>query len=423
MWARHGCILNRDAPSGSDYYDDLPLGINAVYYAANSGIFWQFPVLMFGGIGVEARIVAVTLGSGTTTAVSGLGFEPNCLIAIACGRPIPTIYEGDGFIVNEFYSIGMWARDPAGNTAHICSTERTIAYSPNTNKRSMRNDRLIFAENEEWSASVASTNSDGFTLSHDTGIAGQQILVWAARVPAVKVGWATEGSGTQQLVTDFHVGALLAVGAGCTSFSGIEDHGTIMLGLASKSTVGGSHWSTQGLRPLGTAFYNQGTALWEGPAVSYFDPDGTNINKGTVTSWDADGVTLNWVGTAGSRRYGYMAFGTTEDDPPTYPPRSQTPHTIISISAARLADPTANYGHFREIYVNLGFATYDVGGPEYASSFWHAGSTGSNGATDRGHHLYANGGHFGNIGYSWFAPTELQVPITDFVPGIYRYDA
>lgn len=273
---------------------------------AYTGIVW-----LFGGDDVEAAVGLLDVnGAAGARVVSGLGFQPNFLMAGHSGDN-----DAAGAQTSANFLIGM-ADGTAQRSAEIGQ--------PNGNasgacRQAVRDDCIIglyssASGNLLWKAAHTSFDVDGFTLDMNTNPGASREIIWIA------LGLAGGQFGLIPLVTPTGTGDQPYTGVGfrpdavmgwVTTQEALNPAGPL---AASTTLAGGSgFFSFDGVTEL--------VASWchgdDGLTVANSDlktaalrlGDGSDGGTGAVdadwTSMDADGFTLNYLAVLGTAKLGW----------------------------------------------------------------------------------------------------------------------
>lgn len=254
--------------------------------------------LALGGDLTNAKVVSFTGPNGGATgsqAVTGVGFQPDAvLFAYASNNS-----------VNLSGGVGMASSSSAMAAASAEFTSATNRYQ--------RIDKCIVAFDATTvlrQATLTSFDSDGLTLNWDAA-SGSDVLT--VRALCLKGGQFKVFSDTQKTST------------GTQAKTGIGFQPTGILVSSTQKTAGTTLDTTDIARQLGAASSttarasianadnNNGCAdLTRTKVIEYIDDDGTptTFAAADLSSFDADGYTLNWTtADATARQFFGMAFG------------------------------------------------------------------------------------------------------------------
>lgn len=377
MWTRHGAFVDPNTGAAETQFGvdiDWGAGISPTIH----------PFLAMGGA-VYAKAAQVTLGSGTSTVISGLGFQPN-LVILASNEHASPFNSSPGFIDAPVYN-SQGICDGALNQFAIGNYGGYL--SPGTpRKKRMTSGAalLLFTGTSVRTYAVASLDADGFTLSHaaGTGIPIIYLAIQLDRAPLV--GITTQG--TTKLNTSFRAGGLLTLSAAATALDTTQGDLSWSGGVASDSPYGDAGaWSSCFVIPDGGGGSDKRMLIDNSSVLTIIDDDGGWGIKAQadVSSWDTDGVSLSWpVNDAGGRYFGYVVLPHTQNDPGTDPIAhvSLTPAAgvgIGDIAAVVNKEGACNMGLTSSdgtiTSYSMGIIFYDGGGPSAISNNFAGQST------------------------------------------------
>lgn len=306
-WARHGRFV-APASTGTNTQESIELN----WGATSSGIL--FPFLALGGA-IRAYAGEATLGSGTSTAVTGIGFRPNLILFASNEHASEFGSTPGGIAVNITMSYGAWA----GANQFAIST-RALYLGGDVCKKRMTASyclELFDGSGPTWRLAGSTMDSDGFTVTHASGLSGKPFGYLAIQCD----GAPTVGTGTQS-TTGFNVGfrpcGLLFMSSAVTSLDSSQADWNMGMGVASDSAVASSSnpWCVQFVRKDTSASNARATVNSTG-VLSFSDDSGgwSEVARATLSSWDNTGFTLSWpVDDSAGRYFGYVAFRKTQPD-------------------------------------------------------------------------------------------------------------
>lgn len=250
--------------------------------------------------------------SGGNQAVTGVGFQPDCVILLG------GYYASVGATNQLLFSLGVF--DAAGNQWCVSCDDVDSAATINS-ERTQRTDVCHiqrFNGSTLHLASFVSMDSDGFTINW-TNANSRVVAYLALKGGQFKLGSVNQktSTGTQGYTgVGFQpVGLLLA--SFCNTTTAVaQASARIAIGAASGSTDRAASWigSTDNVADSVTD-----SALSTSVAIT-MQTEGTPTEdaRADLDSFDSDGFTLDWeVADATAREILYLAFGSTEAAAPT----------------------------------------------------------------------------------------------------------
>lgn len=276
--------------------------------------------IALGGADLEnSKIATITTPGGTgSQAYTGIGFQPNALIAFSSRSNETANAEGGalqfsfGNSAADQKTLGLKAKqnNPTSDTSHI-QTVQEFYYLliPNQFKQ-------VYAV-----ADLTSLDADGFTLNWTQtfgGVVLPYIAIKTANSTYFKLGQFDRPTSTgNQSVTGvgFKPAALLFFSTNNGNSTITHDHGRISLGAAGdlvsrRFAIGVDDEHNQ--NPTDAAQYLDRTKVVK--LVTTSGGVASVTNEADMVSFDADGFTVNWStvdGTANKTLF-YLAFGPSE---------------------------------------------------------------------------------------------------------------
>jgi hypothetical protein len=255
--------------------------------------------LAIGGVGVSAKVGTIASpGSATTVESSSLGFQPVGLFfagAVPGALPLDTTSAG-----------GFFGAASATGTAEIVSATWGKINSGSTDPaQSLMFDTKAVSQdtvmNNDEHFTVSALGSDTFTLNFSTSsntmnygflaLAGVNMYVTHDESPAATGADAITGAGFQP------TGALL-FGTGSTSAFGTDDTGGSEFAIGGVDDEGNEGYIVQQNKAGSPADGNMVVDHDTGSVIGFVDVAGTGahavVDEASLTSFDADGMTLNW---------------------------------------------------------------------------------------------------------------------------------
>jgi hypothetical protein len=429
MWLRTGTIATPSTTdlggdSGTWSYPDDGFDIDIFYSGGSAGGFLAH-YLLLGGDDLEVEVGNFFMDS-TSKAITGVGFQPDCVI----------FWQGDGAgtgnNTNVLQSLGVavgtgtadqWALAnfwsylngfEGGGGSHIW--HRRVLYTGLCVARYYPLGPSLI------SGSLASFDSDGFTMSFTATDSSRQIFWMALRDSGGSFAAGTETQATSDTTKatsglGFQPGALILASHADTALDTPATDSQHNVGFAVEQDGGTEHKfvstvaeNVSGADSGGTLRDDAVLRLKE-PSGSGMDPVGTAV----VDSWDSGGFTLDWSDTDGSARYfGYLAFEQTESGPGSEAKAAifWTGREVTSLGDYISA--SNNYLHC------LGFQTIPGSTKAVSGSALRA-SNGVNATANWSGYTDQSGGYLtGSFNIpSWYISDYTPIP-TGFTPHIYR---
>lgn len=274
--------------------------------------------LVLGGSDLT-QVALTALDTPTTTgtqAKTGVGFQPDALMFLssAFNATSTSGYQSNGgapqlgvCASGGDYAVSNWGNTFAGTTASYGRDDRAIVLLKD------------FSSNVWGDATLSSMDSDGFTLNWQA-VSTEVTRVWALclKGTSIKVGTTAQRTTTGTTAVTglgFQPTALLMFSNGQVASASVANvAGMLNIGAATSTTnrqaatFGRAH---NGSSYPGTAqtLASAKVAVHHAPATSA--PSGSTLAAdGDLSSFDADGFTLNWTTVDGTARtWGWIAFG------------------------------------------------------------------------------------------------------------------
>lgn len=338
MWTKAGrvAIASGSYGSGTPYPDD---GFTLIFNGYQS-VGELVSYILLGGNAVQAACGEATITtSSTTTAVSGLGFQPELII----------IFYNSGLSGDvDQNGLGPWSTGASDGSTQFASAWYA-EYVWIADYRIFRDNALLSVLNnsggENFTAAFSSFDSGGFTLSHASQGTAHKFKYLAIRDGggSFKVGIDTQKTSTGTKATTgvgFEPSALLFLGAGHQTANSVQLNCTYCTGVAGKTLLGAISQNAQSSSKI----YNDSSSnsVWVKNArclmhVTPAEPPGAANAEAEVESFDSGGFTLDWLVADGTaRKFGYVAFSGDET------PAGDQAWVAIMVAAGRSSDGYAN---------------------------------------------------------------------------------
>lgn len=338
MWGKAGriAIASGSGAPGTEYPDDGFTLIFNGYQSAGELVSY----LLLGGAGMQGACGEGTITtSSTTTAVTGLGFQPELLI----------VFYNSGLSGDvDQNGLGPWSVGATDGTTQF-ATAWYAEYNWIADYRIFRDAKVLSVVNngggEDFTAAFSSFDSGGFTLSHASQATAHKFKYLALRDSggSFKVGIETQKTSTGTKATSgvgFAPSALLFLGAGHQTANAVQTDCTYCTGVASKVEPSGTTQNAQSSSKIYNDSYSN--SVWVKDArclmhVTPAEPPGAANAEAEVDSWDSDGFTLDWLVADGTaRKFGYVAFSGDEEY------SGEQAWAAIMLAAGRSSDGYAN---------------------------------------------------------------------------------
>lgn len=264
--------------------------------------------LALGGSDLEANAGTFTVPqTGTSIAVTGVGFEPDAVLMghIENSQPWPTAETTPIF--------GIGVMDAAEQAAYALSSLSALSVvDPNQYQRDDSVSLSPLQSNERMRLSRSSLDSDGFTLtiSKNPPFHAAEHGYLALRGAEFKIGTETQKTSTGTKATTgvgFEPLALMLFGDMAAHSTGVQQGGQSSIGFSDGATdvqAAGTSVDAQTASRTARGFSTT-------KAVGYVD--GTTpsvVSEAEVASLDSDGFTLDWTtADATAREFIYFAVG------------------------------------------------------------------------------------------------------------------
>lgn len=172
-------------------------------------------------------------------------------------------------------------------------------------------------------ATFVSMDTDGFTINISSTSGG--VITWmAVKVDpgqgGIAVGSLTEGDGGVTGLA-FQPDSVIMAGNGDPAGNSVSASpwttGTVGVGGADSTLTQRSSFGGAASDPPDDAgsSYSIGSCYYGNSVIAFGDPSTETIEaEATLSSWNADGFSLDWTTTTGSRGIGYIAFQVNEFD-------------------------------------------------------------------------------------------------------------
>lgn len=376
MWAKAGrvAIGSGSGAPGTTYPTD---GFTLIFNA-NQSVGELMSYLLIGGPGVSGHVAEAQITASTTsTAVTGIGFQPELLIVWHCGEQVGGVAGISGDVDDN--GLGAWAVGASDGTTQFCAAAFST-YTGIEDIRMFRDNRILSVlgpSSEVFNATLSTFDSGGFTLTHASYGNAVKFKYLALRDTggSFKVGIETQKTSTGTKATTgvgFQPSGLLFLGAGHATSNAVQNDCTHCVGVAARAEPSGI---AQHAESSSKIWNNSGSnSVWTKADrclmhVTPAEPPGAANAEAEVDSFDTDGFTLDWlVADATARKFGYIAFS-GED---SYD--GDTAWVAISTARGRSSDGYAN----QTIAMSFGAQVRGGGamtmGHKNHTEFVHAGS-------------------------------------------------
>jgi hypothetical protein len=281
----------------------------------------SYSYLALGGSDITNVYTAVdTIATATgNKAYTGVGFQPEfLLILFADSVTIKGTTSSSGTASNAQASIGV--ASSATDEAVTMGWAENAAAIGDTYSRQKTGAMMIGLSpgspaTVNVEASLISFDSDGFTLNYSSVNGDKQLFAYLAiKGGSYKVGVETAKTTTGTKATSgigFQPKALFLTSHSDTAATGLLNHGRVMSGVVSSAADSGMYvvqsTSEDGADPTdASTAYNDTLGLY---LTNVFPPVGDPESSAKLSTFDADGFTLNYLTADSARQFIYTAFG------------------------------------------------------------------------------------------------------------------
>ncbi len=287
-------------------------------WTTNNAVAYQIHYFALGGSDLTdvKHDTFTTLTSTGNRAITGTGFQPDCVLFFAS-----TSLSLPDTTGNTSLSIGMMDKDGNERSMAVISdngdtTSDSGRTQDTTTPNAIHGLRLssktpVPADN--YQVRFVSMDADGFTVDFvDAASSSTTIGYLALKGGDYHVGAETSKTSTGTKATTgvgFEVGALLIFSASNVASDAVDAHNRIALGAASAPGTEGCIWAgdTDG---LGTTEADMATS--ESKIIALYDttsPSSADA-EADLDSLDSDGYTLDWTtASASAFEFAYLALG------------------------------------------------------------------------------------------------------------------
>ena len=280
------------APSGTDEWGYLALG---------------------GVTNVAVNEFLVTIGGAQNQSITGLGFQPTCIIFLNAQTGAPDAAIGDGSFTLGFATASDEEACISGFSDDAVTTTQTT--------RSQRTDRCTMWQTTGFlrTANFVSMDADGFTIHWNEFSVQSVHIAWIAFAGGGSFFVGNETSptsaGTKATTgVGFQTGALLTAYFNLAATSTVQDHMRLGIGASSidsddeyccwmgdTDNLSSSSADSAGSEPGGTPATK---------VIGHINTDAPSSwdEEADVDSFDTDGFTLDWTAAdATARQFIYLA--------------------------------------------------------------------------------------------------------------------
>jgi hypothetical protein len=266
--------------------------------------------MAFGGSSMIGAFVGdFTTGTGSgSQSVTGVGFQPGCVLFMGVGN-------GTGGNLDAKLGFGAAVSSSQRGACFISTDDNESG--PMTNCSYQRTDKCIVLPNNtapdttDLEADFTSMDADGFTINKTTAAAtSANIFFIAFQGGNYAVGAETQKTSTGTKATTglgFVPSGLLTFGIGQTASASLNTSFCKLTMGGTDGTTNGCMWgaSVDNVDPTET---NRRTATDK--LISHSTNPSTTNAEASLSSFDADGFTLDWTtADATAREFIYVAFG------------------------------------------------------------------------------------------------------------------
>lgn len=296
-------------------------GFTLDFGTTSGGTAYIVHYLALGGDEITGAFVGNALSRTTvgTQGYTGVGFQPDALIAMTLARAAPATPSS---FTGTRFALGA-ASGPTERFALQVQEDNVMPTSVNSIEVS---DKIIYALSGAAAdfivADLDSFDADGFTLDWTTANGTARVFYYLA----LQGGNYLAGVETQKTST----------GTKATSGVGFQPDGLLLMGTnraasasadttLEKLSVGGSDGTTEGATwASGTdnvSTTDENVASLTDKILRHATNPSTTNAEADLSSFDADGFTLDWTtADATAREFGYLAFGSEAANRPMFPP-------------------------------------------------------------------------------------------------------
>lgn len=317
MWARPGTIT-LDFPTTS-FPDD---GLTMLY----DGTAWfngpyYVNYLSFGGDDFDAFVGTATLLSGTTsTAVTGVGFQPDCIFFHHLNKS-GSVNNNESSAPGFGYTMGAGSSNNvsvAHSACYLCSISAVL------NHRYFNTDKCItglepgIPATLSWEAELSSFDADGFTLTH-TSMPGNRLVYYLA----IRDGFDSFviGTDTQRTTNGSKTTSGLGITPGLAVFCSTHDTSVDAVNTVRAQMIGAAADNGDGIQQCVSTHLRRestnrsATRIQSDRALSLITTGAAVAGVGQVTDFAPGEFTIDWTSVDGSaRRFGYLAASCSESE-------------------------------------------------------------------------------------------------------------
>ena len=394
---------------GTEAYPDDGMTLDWTQYFGGAGAL--IPYLMVGGSGMSSKCGTFQLHSSGTTVVTGVGFQPDCVLVLYVAHF--TAFANN----NASHVLGIGAASDPSEQASA-ATWFTYLVGGNPVRKYLDSNAFISSITNtgiQWTGTLTSFDSDGFTLTNTGGT--NQLVVYLALKDTngtFKVGTETmkTSTGTKATALPADPNGLFVFGGGVTALDSVEADYSTMLGVAGYDDVGDVEQHTVQTVEIANSTDTR-TRIVSGECVQHINSSGGWSAKSAASvAFGDDEFILDYTAAEGTARYfGYLAFmGDEEWQGKLGKAVIFLLHGMVTSEGIHNIDGRSGHGFMSDVVGDDG-----AGGTFGERDFANAGSY---------YNFWAKAGGFPGSSF----PTqewELEVMTTlpgGFTPFIYKYE-
>lgn len=265
----------------------------------------------FAGNGVSAKVGTINLGTGTSAIdVTGVGFQPDVVLLISVDGTFSPTYTS----ANTKFMFGVCVNDGS-------ATQRAVAFYEDDGQANgdanlaLITDGAVTDHNpttraEQYTCTVSAFDADGFSITPSASAGGTVVGYLALK-------FADKSVALLDFTTPTSTGSSAITGAGFLPEFGIA----VTTSLEATDTFPGATSAVQsswGVSMIGNEQWATSWCVESGAATTNTSSERKNVAilcgnstvnddiEATLTSWDSDGLTLNYSAVNANAKKGFM---------------------------------------------------------------------------------------------------------------------
>jgi len=271
-----------------------------VDWTGNPTVGYYITVILFGGDDLSADVHECAPATGGTN-ITAPGFEPDLLIVVGVANPIPA--SGTHAIL----SLGLVSGgvSPVNRAVMFESEDDVAATEINVSVREDACCGQIHADAVTWKASAGTFDADGYTMTSDNDVSGDEVAVLALNFGGAVDCWVgtmdtpTSTGDDAQTGPSFTPQFVLLLANLMTAVGTV---GTGSVGTIGTCCFDDTRESCDAASDEDGADTTDNQGLSADSAASVPSDDGSSLFAGTFKSFDANGWTINFSATDGTAR-------------------------------------------------------------------------------------------------------------------------